>query len=237
MVIFINSFVSIIIIVLAIIILIPVALIRASKKSVSKTNTLEEQVKKAISSARRIKFKAESDINRIKILASQTIDTVLSGKISTNFTTEQILENFATVKEMLKDKVDIRTLEKTEKLILTYKTQIQLKEKEIEMAEKIESNYKSLLNKLKQAKQNHKINKRLDQYKKKIGQMQENIDTQKQLLEQSYSYDMLEADVNQRLNYVIALEELQTKYQTENLITDTTQYQAELEQIIKHLDK
>jgi len=237
MVIFINSFVSIIIIVLAIIILIPVALIRASKKSVSKTNTLEEQVKKAISSARRIKFKAESDINRIKILASQTIDTVLSGKISTNFTTEQILENFATVKEMLKDKVDIRTLEKTEKLILTYKTQIQLKEKEIEMAEKIESNYKSLLNKLKQAKQNHKINKRLERYKEKIGQMQENIDTQKQLLEQSYSYDMLEADVNQRLNYVIALEELQTKYQTENLITDTTQYQAELEQIIKHLDK
>ena len=237
MVIFINSFVSIIIIVLAIIILIPVALIRASKKSVSKTNTLEEQVKKAISSARRIKFKAESDINRIKILASQTIDTVLSGKISTNFTTEQILENFATVKEMLKDKVDIRTLEKTEKLILTYKTQIQLKEKEIEMAEKIESNYKSLLNKLKQAKQNHKINKRLERYKEKIGQMQENIDTQKQLLEQSYSYDMLEADVNQRLNYVIALEELQTKYQTENLITDTTQYQEELEQIIKHLDK
>jgi len=237
MVIFINSFVSIIIIVLAIIILIPVALIRASKKSVSKTNTLEEQVKKAISSARRIKFKAESDINRIKILASQTIDTVLSGKISTNFTTEQILENFATVKEMLKDKVDITTLEKTEKLILTYKTQIQLKEKEIEMAEKIESNYKSLLNKLKQAKQNHKINKRLERYKEKIGQMQENIDTQKQLLEQSYSYDMLEADVNQRLNYVIALEELQTKYQTENLITDTTQYQEELEQIIKHLDK
>lgn len=237
MVILINFFVSIIIIVLAIIILISVALIRVSKKSVSKTNTLEEQVKKAISSARRIKFKAESDINRIKILASQTIDTVLSGKIPTNFTTEQILENFATVKEMLKDKVDIRTLEKTEKLILTYKTQIQLKEKEIEMAEKIESNYKSLLNKLKQAKQNHKINKRLERYKEKIGQMQENIDTQKQLLEQSYSYDMLEADVNQRLNYVIALEELQTKYQTENLITDTTQYQEELEQIIKHLDK
>ncbi len=230
-----NILITILGIGLVVVIVFAIALINASKKSTKDSDDLTSQVKQAITHARRIRLKAESDIGRLRVMASDTISTALEGKLPASVSTEQLLDNFEQLTKTALKHVEPQIVEKTAQLLAGYKAQIQLKEKEMQMAQAIEDKYTKLLEEIKEAARNEKINQRLGRQQQKLAQMQGDASAQKQLIEQTYSYDMIAQDVSQKVQYLKALEELQTKYDSPELITSTEEYQQELEKITQHL--
>ncbi len=231
-----NVLATILVVVFLGIVIIAIALIKASKKATqSHDNDVVEQLKQAITKARRIRLKAEADISRIRIMAGETITTALGGQIPANISADQLLDDFASVRDKVFVDISPEIQEKTEQLISGYKAQIELKKQEISMAQAVEKKYSQLLEQVKQAAQKQKINQRLDKQQAKLAQMQDSTDSQKQLIEQTYSYDMIAQDVSQKVEYLKALEELQQKYNSPELITDTQQYQKDLQQITEQL--
>ncbi len=211
------------------------ALIKASKKSVSQQDSLEGQIRQAISTARRIKFKAQSDINRLKMWANDAI-SVTYGQFIQDLPADQLLDNYEKIKQQYADKIDQTQVEKTDNIVYGYLGQIQIKQAEMETAEKTEQKYSQLLEQLKSAKIQDRKNQRLQRHEQKLEQMNKDLTAQKQLIEHDLSYDMLKQDVQQKLAYLQAMQELQQKYDTESFVQNADTYRKEMQNIVDNLN-
>ncbi len=211
-----------------------VALIRASKKSGGKTNDLEARLRDAISAARRVKFKADSDIRKLRMWANQAISEVFVEV--TDIPADVLIDKYEQIRDSYGQNKDSNTLEKLDNLISGYKAQMELKLQERQAAEKVEQKYSDLLKDLRQAKTKQQLENRLDRHAERLAAMQGDMEGQKEIISRTYSYDTIEADVKQKIAAMQALEQLQQKYSSPELIQDTSVYRQDLNKITAMLD-
>ncbi len=209
------------------------ALFLSSKKTAKQQPSVEAQVRDAISKARRIKFKAQADINRLTMWANDAIGLTY-GKFISDIPADELLNNYETIKSQYADKVDPKEFEKTDRIVNGYLSQINIKKAEMEFAGKTEEKYTQLLEELKKSGLSKKRYDRLERHEKKLESMQDDVSASKQLIEQNLSYDMIKNDVDQQLAYLEALQQLQDKYDTQSFVMNADVYKQEMENIINN---
>ncbi len=235
MVLLMNFIFTILLFGIALIIFFAIALIRASKKSGKKSNDLEAQLREAISAARRVKFKADSDIRKIKMWANQAISEVFTDV--DDIPVDELMDKYQQIRQRYADKIDKEILQKLDNLIGGYKAQIELKLQERQAAEKVEYKYTALIKDLRQAKEKQRLESKLNKQARRLASMQEDISSQKEIISRTYAYDTIEADVKQKITAMEQLAMLQQKYSSPELIQDTSVYGQELNNITAQLDE
>ncbi len=210
------------------------ALIRASKKSAKSDVSLESRIKQAVSTARRIRFKAEADIKRLKMWANDAI-RLTYGQLVDNYPVDTLVENYEQIHEKYASRIDPQQAEQTRKIVEGYLGQIQIKQVELETAIKTEEKYRQLLEQLKSAKLKDKKYSALGKHARRLEQLEQNTDNTKQLIEQNLSFDMIKNDVEQQLAYLEALQQLQEKYDTHTFTQNARVYRQEMESIVKNI--
>ncbi len=235
MLVMLNIFAVVAAIIIIGVVIFAVSLVNASKKSVSQEDSLEGKIREAISTARRIKFKSQADIEKLKMWANDAI-SVTFGDIITEFTTDEYLDNFEQIKNKYADKVDPGKLEKTEKIVQGYKGQIAIKQVELETAQRTEQKYSKLLEQLKSSKLENKALKRLTRHEQRLEIMQNDVSAQKQLIEKNLSYDLIKDDLEQQLESLKALNQLQEQFDTKSFVQNAEVYKQEMDKIVNKLD-
>ncbi len=231
MLVMLNIFAVLVAIIIIGVVIFAVALVNASKKSVNQQDSVEDKIRQAISTARRIKFKSKSDIDKLRMWANDAI-AITFGDYITDYSADEYLDNFEQIKQKYGNKVDSSQLERIEKIVAGYLGQIAIKQVELETAQKTEQKYTELLEQLKASK---KISK-LDRHEQRLKSMQDDISSQKQLIEKNLSYDIIKDDLEQQLESLKALNQLQEQFDTKTFVQNADAYKQEMDKIINNLN-
>ncbi len=237
MVVLLNIFGTLLIVIIVLVLVFGFALIKFSKKSTSNQNTqVEDQVRNALQTARRIRFKAQADINRIKQWIIDSINTAYGQYLSRSLDDSNLAEEYNKIKQQYGNKLDPELFERTDRIIQEYLSLIDMKNAEIQTAEKIEQKYQKLLDQLKNLHFRQNQSQRLSIHEQRIQQLksQTQENTQK-VLEQAYSFEDIKHDVNQKIANLQALEQLQLQF-SDKPLSNPQSYKQQMEQIISQLD-
>lgn len=220
---------------LAIVIVVILAffLVKSSKKTKGSSSDYENQIRDNLSRVRKQIFKAQSNIQR----ALSSLDLLIGNKygkmLEQKYTASEFLLNYETVKNSLEQKLENQEFQKFEKVVLAYKSVVEIEQEKIGLLKKTQDEYSGLQKRLKELKSKEKDMQRLDKNLQKIEQSQFETSAEQTLIYTNYTLDDLKNELELKNEYLNQLEEMKVNYTTEVDINQLQQYKKTLSEMKK----
>ena len=133
--------------------------------------SIEMKINRAISAARQNKFKAESEIRRLKAWSNDAIFTTYQPefeKVGANYPKEKLFENYNEIREKFGAGLSFETMEKCDGIVKDYSQKISGYQERMQVFDKQEEEYITLKEKIKAVKQHEKMMKKLESHEGKL---------------------------------------------------------------------
>lgn len=231
-----NYFIYIIIGGLLLVIFFIIMLIISSKKTKSSGDSLDEEVRQALSKIRQQKFKAENKINRLKEWANSAIYTTYSELFGEKYSKPDLINNYETIENEFGSKIPESQRLKTKEIVMGYKQHIELEKIKIDNLNKLQNEYETLRKQIKEAKKNESINKKLDTHINRIKESEMDTSAEETIIKSQYTFDDLSKSVEEKKLYIEQLEELTMKYGEDLTNYQLEEYKKEMEQLTQNID-
>lgn len=215
------------------IVLFIILLIMSSKKSkgTGGTDNLETQVREALSSLRKQKFKADAKINRLKEWANDAIYTTYSDLIGDKFFRTELYEKYDEIKSNFANKLTAAQVEKTDNIVSGCMNHILTEKSKIETLDTLQKEHEALRDKLKKSKMQQRQNKRLDKHIDRLNTSNDDLSGEEAIAMADYTFDDLKNEVEMNQEYVKQLEELSLKYGDDIQGTQVDDYKNQLDEL------
>lgn len=220
---------------LAIVVIIVIAffLVKSSKKTKGSSSDYENQIRENLSRIRKQIFKAESNIQR----ALSSLDLLIGNKygkmLEQKYSANEFLLNYETVKNCLEQKLENQEFQKFEKVVLGYKSVVEIEQEKIGLLKKTQEEYSGLQKRLKELKSKENDMKRLDKNLQKIEQSQFETTAEQTLIYTNYTLDDLKNELELKNEYLKQLEDLKVNYTTDVDVNQLQQYKKTLNDMKK----
>ncbi len=210
-----------------------VLLIMSSKKTkgVGGTDDMEGQLREALSSIRRQKFKADAKINRLKEWANDAIDTTYGNFLGDKYFRTTLYEQFNEVEAEFAGKIPEAQAEKTQQIVNTCMQHMLAEKSKIETLDTLQKEHEELRQKLKDSKMQQRQSKRLDKHINNLNANNDDLSAEETIAKAGYTFDDLKQEVALKQEYVKQLEELSMKYGDNLEGTQITDYQSQLDEL------
>ena len=213
-----------------------IMLINSSKNSKGDGGSdLETQVREALSSIRKQKFKAEAKINRIKEWANDAIDTTYNEFIGDKFFRTELYEKYSDIKNKFSNKLTPAQVEKTDKIVNSCLNHMLTEKSKIETLDKLQKEHEVLKDKLNNAKLQQRKNKRLDKHVNRLNADRDDLSGEETIAKADYTLEDLQSEVALKQEYVKQLEDLSLKYGDDIQGVQVTDYQSQLDDLKKKI--
>jgi len=213
----------------ALLILFIVMLIISSKKTKSGATALEDQVREALSSIRRQKFKSEAKINRLTEWTNDAIETTYGTLFGNKYFKSELIDKYEEIKQKYASQLSEAQVEKTDMIVNGYINHIKTEKAKIETLENLQKEHEDLKEKLRLAKTNKQKNRQLDKHVNRLQSTSDDLSAEETIIKTSYSYDDLKAEVELNQEYIKQLEELTLKYGDNIAAPQVDEYKNQLE--------
>ncbi len=210
-----------------------ILLILSSKKSVGEggASDLEGQVREALSSIRKQKFKSEAKINRLKEWANDAVYTTYSSFFGDKYFKNELYEKYPEIKTQYSEKLSAAQIEKTDQIVSSCVNHMLTEKSKMETLDKLQKEHEVLKDKLKDAKIEQRQNKKLDKHINKLKATDDDLSGEALIAKNEYTFEDLQKEVLMKQEYVKQLEELGMKYGDNIQGSQVADYQSQLDEL------
>jgi len=208
-----------------------IMLARSSKNTKSGASGLEEEVRSALSSIRKQKFKSEAKINRLKEWANDAIDTTYGSLFGDKFFRTSLYEQYTEIKKEFESKVPAAQVEKTDQIVGRCLSHMLTEKSKMETLDKLQTEHEALKEKLRESKMQQRKTKRLDKHVDRLNTSNDDLSGEETIAKADYTLDDLKQEVAMKQEYVKQLEELSLKYGDNIEGAQVSDYQSQLDEL------
>lgn len=218
-------------------VLLIILLVRSSKKTKGEggASELEGEVRNALSSIRKQKFKSEAKINRLKEWANDAIDTTYGSLLGDKFFRTKLYDQYDEIKVQFSSQVSDAQVEKTDQIVASCVNHMLTEKSKMETLDKLQKEHELLRDKLKKAKMEQRQSKRLDKHVNRLNETNDDLSGETLIAKADYTLDDLKQEVAMKQEYVKQLEELSLKYGDNIEVTQVNDYQNQLDELKSRL--